>query len=104
MTPPLQSKLATAGFRLDDDKLILTLNGGDTVFADSLRKNKELIEQIFSGELGTAVRLEVVTVKKGIVRRKDLKEEVMADSTIQEVLDLFDGRIVDVMPIKKPAE
>jgi DNA polymerase-3 subunit gamma/tau len=104
MTPPLQSKLATAGFRLDDDKLILTLNGGDTVFADSLRKNKERIEQIFSGELGTAVRLEVVTVKKGIVRRKDLKEEVMADSTIQEVLDLFDGRIVDVMPIKKPAE
>jgi DNA polymerase III subunit gamma/tau len=104
MTPPLQSKLATANFQLDGDKLILTLNGGDSVFADSLRKNGELIEEIFSGELGTAVRLEVVTVKKRVVRRKDLKEEVMADSTIQEVLDLFDGRIVDVMPIKKPTE
>jgi len=104
MTPPLQSKLATANFQLEGDKLTLTLNGGDSVFADSLRKNKELIEQIFSGELGTAVRLEVATVKKRVVRRKDLKEEVMADSTIQEVLDLFDGRIVDVKPIKKPAE
>lgn len=104
MTPPLQSKLATAIFRLDSDKLILTLNGGDTVFADSIRKNKELIEQIVSGELGTPVRLEVATVKKGIVRRKDLKKDVMADSAIKEVLDLFDGRIVDVMPIKKQAE
>lgn len=104
MTPPLQSKLSTANFRLENDNLILTFNGGDSVFADSIRKNKELIEQIFSGELGNDVKLEVVTAKKKVVRRKDLKEEIMADSAIQEVLELFEGRIVDVMPIKKPAE
>lgn len=104
MTPPLQSKLSTASFQLDGDKLILTLNGGDSVFSDSLTKNRERIEQIFSGELGNAVRLEVLTAKKKVVRRKDLKEEVMADSAIQEVLDLFEGRILDVMPIKKQAE
>jgi DNA polymerase III subunit gamma/tau len=104
MTPPLQSKLSTAAFQLDGEKLILTLNGGDSVFADSIRKNGELIEQMFSGELGVPVRLEVLTAKKKIVRRKDLKEEVMADSTIKEVLDLFEGRIVDVIPIKKQPE
>jgi DNA polymerase-3 subunit gamma/tau len=104
MTPPLQSKLSTAGFQLDGEKLILTLNGGDSVFADSIRKNGELIEQMFSGELGVPVRLEVLTAKKKIVRRKDLKEKVMADSTIKEVLDLFEGRIVDVMPVKKQPE
>ncbi len=102
MTPPLQSKLSTADFRVKGDKLILTLNGGDSVFADSLRKSRELIEQVFSGELGSSVRLEVVTEKKKVVRRKEMKEEVMADSAIQEVLNLFDGRIVDVMPAKKP--
>ena len=104
MAPPLQSKLSHAGFTLDGDKLILTLNGGDSVFADSLRKNGELIEQIFSGELGKAVRLEVITEKKKVVRKKDLKEEVMSDSAIQEVLELFDGRIVDVTPIKRQTE
>jgi DNA polymerase III subunit gamma/tau len=104
MAPPLQSKLSHASFKLDEDKLILTLNGGDSVFADSLKKNGELIAQIFSDELGNAVSLEVVTAKKKVVRRKDLKEEVMADSAIQEVLELFDGRIVDVMPIKKQSE
>ena len=104
MAPPLQSKLSHASFTLDGDKLILTLNGGDSVFADSLTKNGELIQQIFSEELGNAVRLEVVTAKKKVVRRKDLKEEVMADSAIQEVLELFDGRIVDVIPIKKQTE
>ena len=104
MAHPLQSKLSNASFKLDGDTLILTLNGGDSVFSDSLRKNGELIAQIFSEELGNAINLEVVTAKKKVVRRKDLKEEVMADSAIQEVLELFDGRIVDVMPIKKQTE
>jgi DNA polymerase III subunit gamma/tau len=104
MAPPLQSKLSNAIFKLDGDKLILTLNGGDSVFSDSLKKNGELIAQFFSEELGNAVNLEVVTAKKKVVRRKDMKEEVMADSAIQEVLELFDGRIVDVMPIKKQTE
>jgi DNA polymerase-3 subunit gamma/tau len=104
MAHPLQSKLSNASFKIDGDTLILTLNGGDSVFSDSLRKNGELIAQIFSEELGNTVNLEVVTAKKKVVRRKDLKEEVMADSAIQEVLELFDGRIVDVMPIKKQTE
>jgi hypothetical protein len=104
MAPPLQSKLASAVFHVIGDKLMLTLNGGDSVFADSIKKSREFIEQIFSEELGSTVRLEVLTAKKKIVRRKDLKEEVMADSTIREVLDLFEGRIVDVMPRKKTDE
>lgn len=104
MTPPLQSKLSAADYRLEGEKLILTLNGGDSVFADSLKKNSEMIEQIFSGELGNPIRLEVVTEKKKVIRRKDLKHEVMADTTIREVLDLFDGRIVDVTPIRREGE
>ncbi len=104
MAPPLQSKLASAAFRVIGDRLMLTLNGGDSVFADSIKKSREFIEQIFSEELGSTVRLEVLTAKKKIVRRKDLKEEVMTDSTIREVLDLFEGRIVDVMPRKKTDE
>ena len=99
MGPPLASKLSKSSFKLTGDKLILTLNGGYSVFTDSIKKNTGLIEQIFSEELGTHVTLKVETAKKKTIRKKDLKEEVMADPVIKEVLELFDGRIVDVTPI-----
>ena len=41
----------------------------------------------------------VETVRKKPIAKKDLKEKVMADPAIREVLELFDGRIVDVAPI-----
>ena len=104
MEPPLASKLSKAQFRLAGDKLVLTLNGGDALFADSIKKNAGLIEQIFSEELGNKIRMEIETAKKKSVRKKDLKEEAMADPVIKEVLELFEGRIVDVTPIKEDRE
>lgn len=99
MDPPLAAKLSKAKFKLIGDKLVLTLNGGDSLFADSVKKNTGLIEQIFSEELGSKIKIEVETAKKKAIRKKDLKEEVMADPVIKEVLELFDGRVVDVIPI-----
>jgi DNA polymerase-3 subunit gamma/tau len=99
MDPPLASKLSKAKFKLTGNKLILTLNGGDSVFADSIKKNIKLIEQIFTEELGNKINIEVETAKKKVIRKKDLKEEVMADPAIKEILELFEGRIVDVRPI-----
>ncbi len=105
MDPPLASKLSKASFRLSGNKLVLTLNGGYSVFTDSIKKNAGLIEQIFSEELGNKIRLEVEAVKKKAVRKKDLKEEVLAEPAIQEVLELFDGsRIVDVIPVTEEKE
>lgn len=99
MDPPLASKISKASYKIVGDKLFLTLNGGYSVFADSIKKNAGLIEQIFSEELGSKIVLEIGTAKKKTIRKKDLEEKVMADPAIQEVLELFDGRIVDVMPI-----
>ncbi len=104
MDPPLASKLSKANFTMSGDKLILTLNGGDSFFADSIRKNAELIEKIFAEELGGRVDLEVQTAKKKTVRKKDLKEKVMADPLIKEVLELFDGRIMDIIPMTERKE
>ena len=99
MEPPLASKLSKADFSVSGDKLVLTLTGGYSVFADSIKKNKALIEKVFSEELGNNVFLEIQLAKKKVVRKKDLKEKVLADPLIKEVLELFDGRIVDVIPI-----
>jgi hypothetical protein len=104
MEPPLQSKLSKASFRLEGDKLVLTLNGGYSVFADSIIKNEKSIVEVFSDELGKKITLEIGTAKKKVMRKKDLKEELMADPAIKEVLQLFDGRIVDVTPVKKDSD
>jgi DNA polymerase-3 subunit gamma/tau len=104
MEPPLASKLAKAKLRLIGNKLLITLNGGDSLFADSIKKNVRSLEQIFSEELGDTIKIEVETVKKKTIRKKDLKEKVMADPAIKEVLELFDGRIVDVTTITKDKE
>jgi DNA polymerase-3 subunit gamma/tau len=104
MDPPLASKISKAQFKLIGNKLVLTLNGGDSLFADSIKKDTILIEQIFSEELGSKIKIEIETAKKKAVRRRDLKEEVMADPAIKEVLELFNGRIVEVTPITEPEE
>jgi DNA polymerase-3 subunit gamma/tau len=99
--PPLASKLSKAQYKLQEDKLVLIFNGGDSLFADSVKNNAEMIEKIFSEELGKDITLEVETAKKRSVNKKDLKEKVKADPAIKEVLELFEGRIVDVFPINE---
>ena len=104
MDPPLASKLSKASCVLDGNRLVLTLSEGCSLFADSIKKNKDIIENIFSEELGSRVRLDIEIAKKKADRKKALKEEVMDDPAIKEVLELFDGRIVDVMPISEEKE
>jgi DNA polymerase-3 subunit gamma/tau len=98
---PLASKLSRAEFRLTDDELKVVLNGGDSVFADSIRKNLKLIEKIFSEEVGTAIKVKIETIKEKRVTKKELKERVMGEPIIKEALELFEGRISDVIPITK---
>lgn len=99
METPLASKLDRAQFKLTGDELKIILNGGDSVFADSIRKNLGLIEKIFSEEIGTPVKIKIETVKEKRVTKKDLKEKVMGEPIIKEAIELFEGKIADVIPI-----
>lgn len=99
--PPLASKLSKAQYKLHEDRLVLIFNGGDSLFAESVKNKAEMIGKIFSEELGRVITIEVETTKKKPVRKKDLKDKVKADPAIKEVLELFDGRIVDVFPINE---
>jgi hypothetical protein len=98
MAAPLASKLFKAEHTLTGGMLVLTLNGGDSVFADSIKKQRKSIAEVFSEELGGRITIDVVTKKKKIARKEDLKNEIMADPEIKSVLELFDGRVVDVIP------
>jgi DNA polymerase-3 subunit gamma/tau len=96
---PLASKLARAQYKLTGEELKIILNGGDSVFADSIRKNLGLIEKIFSEEIGAAVKVKIETIKEKRIAKKDLKEKVMGEPIIREAIELFEGKIADVIPI-----
>jgi DNA polymerase-3 subunit gamma/tau len=103
MDAPLSSKLSRAEFKLNGNELKIILNGGDSVFADSIRKNLKAMESIFSEEIGTEVKVKIETKKEKekTMSKKELKEKVMGEPIIKEALELFEGRIVDVTPIQE---
>ncbi len=103
MDAPLASKLSRAEFKLNDNELRIILNGGDSVFADSIRKNLRILEKIFSEEIGLEVKVKIETLKEKEKKmgKKELKEKIMGEPIIKEALELFDGRIVDVIPIRE---
>lgn len=104
---PLSSKLSKASFKLEGNIVALALDEGHSVFVDSIKKNAEYLAGILSEELGKKVQIKVNTLQKRKIREKrELKEEVLSDPMVKEVLELFDGRIVDVNPIpgKKAAD
>lgn len=100
LDPPLASKLSQTHYELKDNDLLLTLNGGQAVFEDSIRENMKEIEKILAELCGTRIKVRLGTApKKAPRKRSDLKEKVMGEPLIKEALELFDGRIVDVTPI-----
>jgi len=101
MDTPLASKLSRAEFKLNGDELMIILNGGDSLFADSLVKNLEVIERIFSEEIGKEIKIKIETKKEKRISKKDLKEKVMGEPIIKEAIELFEGRIADIIPKTK---
>ncbi|MBI4685873.1 MAG: DNA polymerase III subunit gamma/tau [Nitrospirae bacterium] len=95
--PRISSKLAAANPTLKDDALILTFNSNEAlIFADSIRKNTSLLETIASDIRKHPTKIEINTKSKTVVRKKDLQDKALAEPAIKEVIELFDGRIIDV--------
>lgn len=99
---PLASKISQAEIELNGKELIITLNGGHSVFEDALRKDLRTIEKMLSEESGTEFAIRIATKNKKPTRKRDLKEKIMNEPVIKEALELFEGRIVDVTPVEKP--
>ena len=97
---PLASKISQASVAFKGDELLLTLDGGHAVFEDAIKKNLKSLETLVSGEYGEKVRVKLVISQKKAPRKKDLKEKVMNEPVVKEALELFEGRVVDVIPIE----
>lgn len=95
--PRITSKLSQAMPLLKENVLTLAFNSNEAeLCAEPIRKNSHLIEQIASDILKSPVKLKIDILTKKIIPKKDLKDKVLTDPAVKEVIELFDGRIIDV--------
>jgi DNA polymerase-3 subunit gamma/tau len=97
---PLASKLENAAIELRGSDLQIILNGGHAVFQDTISRSLKSIEEKLAEHAGRKIRISIVVQQKKTVKKKDLKETALKEPVIQEALELFEGRIVDVIPIE----
>lgn len=97
---PLASKLEHAAVELRGSDMQIILNGGQAVFQDTISKSLKSIEEKLAEHAGRKIGISIVVQQKKTVKKKDLKETVLKEPVIQEALELFEGRIVDVIPIE----
>ncbi len=102
--PSLAAPLRAATSRLDGDTLVLLLPPDFLTFArehtDDYRAfartaaGRALTLRIEAGSAGAVVQADEPSPET--VKRKKLREEAEKEPAVQEALDLFDGRVVDV--------
>lgn len=101
---PLATKLSKAEYRVSENSLVLLLNGGDSIFADSIKRDSKLLERVIYEETGLNLKIKIDIIKnnKSLKKNNDLnnhRKEVVSDPEIQKILELFEGRVVDVRPL-----
>lgn len=101
---PLASRLREAVFSADGGEITLIFNGGASVHADSVRESLPLVRRTLQELSGQNMDISVGTAHAPSVSKKDLKEKVMQNPVVKEALELFEGRIVDIIPVKKGGE
>lgn len=97
---PLAGKLSLAKATLDGETLHIFFNGGTSVHIDSVKKSIKAVEKAASEVIGKKVSVKIDALKKEVHKKKDLKERAMSEPIVKGVIDLFDGRIVDIKPIE----
>lgn len=97
---PLAGKLSLAKANLDGETLHIFFNGGTSVHIDSVKKSIKAVEKAASEVIGKKVSVKIDALKKEVHKKKDLKERAMSEPIVKGVIDLFDGRIVDIKPIE----
>lgn len=98
---PLYSKLNEGSISFGDGEIKIVFNGGLSVHAESVKENIPLIKRVVQDISGRDVSINIETVEVKSVSRKDLKEDARNNPIIKEAIELFEGRIVDVIPNSK---
>lgn len=97
---PLAYKLKEGDINFENNEIRIVFKGGSSVHADSVRTNISSIKKVIHDLSGLDVPVKIETAESKSLSKKELKEIALKNPVVKEALDLFEARIVDVIPMK----
>jgi DNA polymerase-3 subunit gamma/tau len=99
INPSLSSKLREGNISISESEIKIVFNGGVSIHAESVKENIPVIYEAIKSVAGKVIPIKVETKKIKSMSKTDLKEKAFKNPIVKEALELFEGRIVDVIPI-----
>ncbi len=81
-----------------DQGIRLVFNGGLSVHAESVKENLLAIRTLVDEIAGRKIPIRIETAEAPSPSKRDLREKALSNPIIKEALELFEGKIVDVIP------
>lgn len=100
--PPLASKLREGTTRFSENGITVVFNGGLSVHAESVKEQATAIRSILSDISGGQVSLRIETAGGKSVATREIRQKMLQHPVIKEALEIFEGRVVDIIPSKQP--
>ncbi len=100
MDHPLYCKLNEGIVSFGNDEIKIVFNGGLSVLAESVKEKILFLKNLIKDLSGKDISISVDNIEIGTVSKKEIMDRALKNPIVKEALELFDGRIVDVMPIK----
>lgn len=98
---PLFCKLSEAEVEITGNVIHIRFNGGLSVHADSVKKNKKFIEEVASKVMNRRISIKIETSEKKTPSKRDVKERLLNEPLVKEAIELFGGRVVDIIENKR---
>lgn len=93
----LASQLRAPQALFSQDSINLVFNGGQSVYADNVQQKMSQLAKMLKERCGRSVTINISSKESTSVSKKELKEKALENPIISEALELFEGRIVDVI-------
>lgn len=97
---PLASKLKDGTVSFGEGEIRITYNNDMLMHIDSVKTSMPVINKAVNELAGKNVQIKIETAAETTLSKKDLKEKALQDPIVKEALELFEGRIVDVVPLQ----
>jgi len=98
--PSLACKLRDGQVSFGDKDIMISYNSDMSMHVDSVRENLPLISQTIQNLSGKKIPVKIDTAGAPAgLTKKDIREKALQNPILKEAMDLFEGRIIDVIPI-----
>lgn len=95
---PLFSKLKEGDVSFTDSEIRIRFNGGLSVHAESVKENLPLIKRLIKETAVKDIHVVVEESTSTSISKKDIIEEAKNNPIVKEAIELFEARIVDIIP------